>query len=197
MTSAGDGFAWPFRDPDWPAKMLVQGLIALIPIIGWISLAGWLLMTVDGYRGGRRELPQPGFHLERGAPLFLVYLVYALVFSIPGAILQGSGHTQANPGIETLGNLLDALLGLALVFLAPAIIVHTYRSGFNGGFDITGIWQTATANSSTTVVAAVVIFAAGVISVFGFACCCVGAIFTIPYGAAITAGAIAWYDRTA
>ncbi len=195
MTSVGDGFAWPFQDPQWPSKILVQGLIALIPVVGWISLAGWLVLTIDHYRTGRHDLPPPGFHLERGIVLFLVLVAYAVVFSIPGAILQGSGNANANPGTETLGNLLDAVLTLLLAFLAPSIILHTYRSGFNGGFDLSGIWQMATANTSNTVVAGLVIVAASLISAIGFPICCVGAIFTIPYGAAITAGAVTWYDH--
>jgi len=195
MTSVGDGFAWPFQDPQWPSKILLQGLIAFIPVVGWISLIGWLVLTIDHYRTGRNDLPPPGFHLERGIVLFLVYVAYAVVFSIPGAILQGSGNANANPGTEMLGNLLDAVLILLLAFLAPSIILHTYRSGFNGGFDLSGIWQMATANTSNTVVAGLVIVAASLISAIGFPICCVGAIFTIPYGAAITAGAVTWYDH--
>jgi Protein of unknown function (DUF4013) len=195
MTSVGDGFTWPFQDQQWPSKVIVQGLISLIPIVGWIALIGWLVLTIDHYRTGRRELPPPGFHLERGIVLFLVYLAYAIVFSIPGAILQGSGAANDNPGTATLGNLISAVLTLLLAFLAPSIILHTYRSGFNGGFDLSGIWQMATANAANTVVAALVIVAASFISLIGFAFCCVGAIFTIPYGAAITAGAVTWYEH--
>ncbi len=160
MTSVGDGFAWAFQDSQWPSKILLQGLIAFIPVVGWISLVGWLVLTIDHYRTGRHDLPPPGFHLERGIVLFLVYVAYAVVFSIPGAILQGSGNANANPGTEMLGNLLDAVLILLLAFLAPSIILHTYRSGFNGGFDLSGIWQMATANTSNTVVAGLVIVAA-------------------------------------
>ncbi len=195
MTSVGDGFVWPFSDPQWPSKILLQGLIGLIPVVGWISLAGWLVLTIDHYRTGRRDLPPPGFHLERGIVLFLVYVAYVVVFSIPGAVLQGSGNANANPGTEMLGNLLDAVLTLLLAFLVPSIILHTYRSGFNGGFDVSGIWQMATANTSNAVVAGLVIVAGSLIGAAGFAFCCVGAIFTIPYGAAITAGAVTWYEH--
>src|SRR5438094_353392 len=63
MTSAGDGFSWPFQDPQWASKILVQGLITLIPIVGWIATTGWLVLTIDNYRTGRRELPPYRFHL--------------------------------------------------------------------------------------------------------------------------------------
>ena len=77
MTSAGDGFSWPFQDPQWASKILVQGLITLIPIVGWIATTGWLVLTIDNYRTGRRELPPYGFHLERGIVLFVVYMSVA------------------------------------------------------------------------------------------------------------------------
>ena len=37
MSSVGDSFAWPFQGPGWFGKMIVQGLIAIIPLIGWIA----------------------------------------------------------------------------------------------------------------------------------------------------------------
>ena len=45
MTSVGDSFAWPFQDPGWFGKMVVQGLIFIIPIVGWIAMVGWFVMT--------------------------------------------------------------------------------------------------------------------------------------------------------
>src|SRR2546429_5043574 len=82
MTSVGDSFAWPFQDPGWFGKMVLQGLISIIPIVGWIALVGWFMMTIDNYRAGRRELPPAGFHPERGVGLFVVLLVYGIVFSL-------------------------------------------------------------------------------------------------------------------
>ncbi|MFI5282438.1 MAG: hypothetical protein ACHQ0J_04840 [Candidatus Dormibacterales bacterium] len=72
MSGVGDGFAWPFEDPDWLGKLVVQGLIAVIPILGWIALFGWMMLLIDNYRAGRHVLPAAGFHLARGAPIFLV-----------------------------------------------------------------------------------------------------------------------------
>src|SRR5207248_1195469 len=138
---------------------VLEGLISIIPIVGWIALVGWLVLTIDHYRTGRRDLPPAGFHLERGLVLFVVYAVYAIVFAIPGAIVQGSGMANDNAGTQALGNLVSLALSALLAFLAPSIILHTYRSGFNGGFDVSGIWQMATSNSTNTIVAALVIFA--------------------------------------
>jgi hypothetical protein len=40
MNSVGDAFAFAFRDPQWLSKMVVQALILIIPIVGWIAMAG-------------------------------------------------------------------------------------------------------------------------------------------------------------
>ena len=99
MTSVGDSFAWPFQDPGWFGKMIIQGLIGIIPIVGWIAMVGWFLMILDNYRAGRRELPAAGFHLERGVGLFVVFLVYVIVFSLPGLLLTGIGNRSDSAGL--------------------------------------------------------------------------------------------------
>ena len=184
MTSVGDSFSWPFQDSAWFSKMVVQGLIFIIPIVGWIALTGWLALTIDTYRAGRRELPPAGFHLERGIPLFVVLLVY---------VAAGAGH---NGAISGLAGLINLALTLLFAFLAPSIIVHTYRGGISGGFEVNAIWQTATANPSNTIVAGLLVYVARLIGGLGFLLCCVGALFTIPYSVAITAGIVTWYEST-
>src|SRR5207253_3479490 len=103
MTSVGDSFAWPFQDPGWFGKMIVQGLITIIPIVGWIATAGWLIMTIDNYRAGPPELPPAGFHLGRGVALFVVYLIYIIVFAMPGGILTGAASSNHNRGAGAPG----------------------------------------------------------------------------------------------
>jgi Protein of unknown function (DUF4013) len=193
VTSVGDSFAWTFQDPGWFGKIVVQGLIFIIPIVGWIALAGWLVMTLDNYRAGRRELPPAGFHLERGLPLFVVLLVWGLVFAIPGIVLGTAGGR--NSGLAGLGNLINFALSLFLAFLSPAIILQTYRSGFAGGFDINGVWQMSMSNTSNTLVAGLLIYVARLIGGLGFCLLCVGLLFTIPYSAAVTAGVVTWFER--
>jgi len=195
MTSAGDGFSWPFQDPQWASKILVQGLITLIPIVGWIATTGWLVLTIDNYRTGRRELPPYGFHLERGIVLFVVYVVYVIVFGIPGGLIESAGVNSDSGGLQALGNLVGFVLSVLLAFLAPSIILHTYRSGFSGGFDVPGIWQMATANMTNTIIAGLLIWVASLIGGLGIVICCVGLIFTLPYSAAIVAGIVTWYEH--
>ena len=204
MTSVGDGFAWPFKDPNWAQKMLVQGLIAIIPIVGWIAMTGWLMLTFENARSGRDELPGAGFHLEKGIGIFLVFLVYSLVLAIPTGILYLIGFIAAsNSGdngavytspLFSLAGLIGFATSLLLRFLIPSLIVHTSARGFAGGMEVASVWRMATANVTNSVVAGLVIFVASLIGGLGFVCC-IGFIFTIPYENTITAAAAAWFEK--
>lgn len=210
MNSAGDAFGFAFRDPAWLGKMIVQGLIFIIPIVGWIAGAGWLMLAFDNARSGRNELPPAGFHLSRGISIFGAYVIYAIVLDIPGWILQGAGgagfHQVCNNGVCTpqyygggvlygLGSLWQFLAGLFFYFLIPSLIVNVYHFGFGGAFDINRVWSYATGNIGNSILAAVLLWVSGLIGAFGFVVCCVGLLFTIPYSMTIQAGIAAWFER--
>ncbi len=99
---------------------------------------GWLLMTIDHYRAGRRELPPACPLSPRGVALFVVYLVYAIVIEIPGGIVLGIGAGNHSSGLAAVGCAIDLLAALFILFLLPSIILSTCRSGFAGGFDVAG-----------------------------------------------------------
>jgi hypothetical protein len=201
----GESFTWAFRDREWPGKMLIQGLIVLIPIVGWIAMTGWLMMAFENARAGKNELPPAGFHLERGIAIFLVLLIYSLVLSIPadvlftaGSIATGSHFREfgyaASP-FFALGWLVAIATNLLLRFLIPSLIVNTFHGGFAGGMDIQKVWRLSTFNVGNTILAALIIWVASVIGGLGFVVCCVGIIFTIPYENTITAGAATWLEK--
>ena len=201
MNSAGDAFGFPFRDPGWVGKIVVQGLILIIPIVGLIAMAGWMMMTFDNLRAGRQELAPAGFHLSRGIGLFGAWLIYAVVLSIPGGILSGIGsglnanHAFAGSPFTGLGSLLSFAAQLLLYFLVPSIIVMTYHHGFSGGLDVQGVWRLATSNMNNSVMAGLMMFVAGIIAALGIVACCVGVFFTGAYAAAVMIGVASWFER--
>ena len=201
MNSIGDAFGFPFRDPGWVGKIVVQGLILIIPIVGLIALAGWMLMTFDNLRAGRQELAPAGFHLSRGIGLFGVWLIYAVVLSIPGGVLSGIGsamnanHDFSGTPFTALGSLLNFAAQLFLYFLLPSIILMTYQRGFSGGMDVQGVWRLATTNVNNSLIAGLMMFVTGIIAVLGIVACCVGVFFTATYAAAVMIGVTSWFER--
>jgi len=201
MNSVGDAFTFPFRDPGWVGKIAVQGLILIIPIVGWIATAGWLMLTYDNLRAGRQELPPAGFHLERGIGIFGVIVIYAIVINIPGSILDGIGGAMSRDNgfsyspVSALGSLWSFAAQLFLDFLIPSLIVLTARNGFSGGLDVPRVWALATSQVNNSIIGGAVIFAAGIIGGLGLIACCIGVFFTLTYAAAVQAGVAAWFEK--
>ncbi len=201
MNTVGDAFTYPFRDPGWAGKIGLQGLILIIPIVGWISTAGWLMLTYDNLRAGRHELAPAGFHLERGIGIFGVVVIYGIVINIPASILDGIGSAMSRNNsllgspFSGLGSLWSFAAQLLIDFLMPSLIVLTARNGFSGGLDIQRVWALATSQVNNSIIGGLVIFAAGVIGALGFIACCIGVFFTLTYAAAVNAGVAAWFER--
>jgi hypothetical protein len=215
MNSVGDAFGWAFKDPSWVGKIVVQGLIAIIPIVGWIAAVGWLMMAFENVRAGRNELPPAGFHLARGIGLFGVYVIYAIVLNIPAWILDGIGaattaatntalqnasgnynfNYYSSSPLQGLGSAWSFFASLFLDFLTPSLIILTFHSGFGGGLDVARVWRLATSNFSNSLIAGLLIFVTGFITAAGLIACCIGVFFTAIYSISIQAGIAAWFER--
>jgi hypothetical protein len=198
-----EAFVWPVRDPQWAPKLIVIGLISLIPIIGWMNGLGWMLGSLDRLRSGEERLADGYFaHIGRGARLFVVELIYALVvvalglvFYIPGILIAVSqGRGNANPGVIALALLLDlAALGLvslgslAYTFLLPAVILATDAGGIGAGLSIGAIVRRSRANPVNTLISGLMLIAASFVSSIGVIACGIGVVFTAPYALAMQA----------
>jgi hypothetical protein len=208
LTDFGDAFAWPTRDPQWIGKLIVVGLIGIIPIVGQVNLLGWTLASLDNLRAGRQELAPANFsHLGRGASLFVVMLVYGLVivivaalFYVPGLTLVAT--TQANGGgaaaglvLVSVGGLVIFLVSLGYAWLQPIIYLRTDRGGFGAGLDFAAVLAMLRADPLKTLLAALLMYVGGLIGSLGAVVCLVGLVFTIPYGYAIVAGVLRVYEQ--
>jgi len=198
-----DAFAWPVRDPEWPVKVLVTGLLLLIPIAGAINGLGWMLATLDRLRAGEERLAPANLgYLGRGVQLFAAQLVYslavavvALVVYLPAVLIavsqgQGSGST-ALILVSLLLNLLafgvTTVGSLALTFATPAIVLATDRGGIRGGLAVREIVRRSRANPTNTLIAGLMLIAAGLISSLGLIVCFIGVLFTTAYALAVQA----------
>ena len=211
MQNVGNSFGLPFRSPGYFGTLVLMGLIGLIPIVGWINSLGWMLSIVDNYRSGRTDLPPAGFqYIGRGATLFLVVLVYALIigaiFAVPFFLILAGSIASASASSATPGSTaffgggfatyigLIQLLSLAISLFYPAVIVATERGGAGGGLNPVNVFGIAAANWKNTFIAGLLFFAASFIGGLGIYACCIGILFTAPYSTAVMAGVVRYYE---
>ena len=210
MDRITDAFSWPARDPGWPAKLLVIGLILLIPVVGSINGLGWMLASLDRLRAGELTLaPASLRYIGRGFRLFVVDLGYVLVTTaiaaavyVPALILASNqSHGSANPALISLAIALSLLafsvatLGsLALNFVMPSIVLATDRGGIGAGLRVPTVLRHARANLANTLIAGLMLVAAGFIGSLGLVACGIGVLFTTAYALAMQAWVVRSYE---
>jgi hypothetical protein len=215
----GDAFAWASHDPSWISKLILMGLIGLIPIVGSLQQVGWMLTALDNLRAGRHEVPPADFrYASRGVWLFLAGLIYGLVMAVvfyggffaivfslvptQSAQQAGSSAGTTNPISLLFFPLMLGFLGFfGLVFLAafvlvPLIIEFTDRTGFGGAFNFAGFVRAIRTSQRETLAAGGLALVSYFISGIGTYLCYVGLIFTAPYALTVLAGVLHWYETT-
>lgn len=100
----GRAISFIFRDPDWVGKTLIGGLLLLIPIIGWLIVAGYLLRIMRRVHAGD-EQPLPawddfggdfvlGFKSFVAALGWFLPVFAALIILVPSGIAMGSSGSS-------------------------------------------------------------------------------------------------------
>ena len=210
MDRITDAFTWPARDPEWLTKVLIIGLILLIPIAGAINGIGWMLATLDRLRAGDEALaPANLSYIGRGFRLFVVNLVYGLAIVLVAAaiyvpaLLIASSQSQgsANPVLVSLAIVLSLLafsiatLGtLALNFALPSIVLATDRDGIQGGLRVSAVLRRSRINVANTLIAGLMLIAAGFVGSLGIVLCGIGVLFTSAYALAMQAWIIRSFE---
>jgi hypothetical protein len=162
---------WFTSTPDWFQRVIVTGLIGLIPIIGSINMLGWMLTATDMVRGGWKELPPAGFqHLERGVNPFVAGLAYVLVLSVllgPFVFLAVAFGVSGRVVLVVIGiavGLLGVLLllawWLAALYFFAALLITSDRLGFASALDPRRLFALARTNHQASLHVAVVYGAA-------------------------------------
>src|SRR5512137_2558397 len=133
----GSSFTFMFEDENWLKKVLIGGIVALIPIVNFAAF-GYIVQIIRNVRDGH-PLPLPewdqfGAYFMDGLWIFLIILVY-LIPVILLSCIQGVGtaalantsnqDTQGMVGIlSACFSCLIALWSLLVAILLPAILVR-------------------------------------------------------------------------
>ena len=210
MERIADAFAWPFRDPDWLPKVLVMGLILLIPVVGAMAGLGWMLAALDRLRAGEERLPPANFrHLGRGFELFVVYLAYYLALLLVAAltyvpavvILTSQSGDSPNGPLVALGVALLVLTfsfltlaTLAMTFAMPALVLTFDEGGIGAGLRVNRVVRRALRMPVNTLIGGLMLIAAGIVGQLGLIVCLIGVAFTQVYALAMQAWIIRSYE---
>jgi hypothetical protein len=200
--------AWPFRDPRWPARLGLMGLLWFvlsltvvgIPLAG-IALAGWMLTAADNLRAGRLELPPPGLYVRRGYRLFLVQLAYLLALAVVAALPVITGFRVggiAGGLLVVFGESLLTLGSTALVALTPALVRRTESVGVLEALRVDRLVTLLAVDPRRSVGSGLMsLLCLDIISPIGLLACGIGLAVTTTFGYAVLAATVVALDRPA
>jgi len=195
-------FKYVFEDKDWIKKVLIGGVLNIIPVIGQAFMWGYGLRQLKNVTEGR-ELPLPewddwGGDLMRGIMVFLGYLVYAIpliILSIFSGIFTGLGTTAALNaaraghasgtgiwGVCICGiSIINFIYSLALAVWLPAALLNYVNVGaFMGFFKFADILAIIKNNMKNYITVILMWLAATIVAgIVGGIVCGVGTLFTL------------------
>ncbi|MBQ6504711.1 MAG: DUF4013 domain-containing protein [Flexilinea sp.] len=193
-------FSYVFEDKNWLSKILIAGLISLIPIIGQFYLCGWMVEIVRRTKAGRTDI-LPTTHFTYFLTLGLKVFVVCLIYSIPVIILScilGLMNTSVESsdsnmiaiiftGMGCLGSILTFVVNVAVSLLGTYGIIRLAETDqIKACLDFNDAFNTIKDNIGTFIIVELLALVAGLIQGAGFIICFVGAILTVPYGVAVT-----------
>jgi hypothetical protein len=198
----GKSFAYIFEEDDWIVKILLAAVIAFIPIIGPLAVAGWgVEITKRAIRKDPEQLPDWGDFLNyliKGLVVILIGFVYMLpviLVQVCGNSIFFFGQESGEDGLMIIGNILMACFGcLSLIyaifvvfFIAAAIGRFADTGEVGSAFQFGKVFATVKAAPAAYLMVLLGSFLTGMIAFVGLIACIVGVFFTIAYANAINA----------
>jgi hypothetical protein len=187
----GSSFSYMFQDEGWIKKILIGGVVGIIPIVNFAAI-GYMIQIIRNVREGQ-ALPLPewdefGKYFMDGLWVFLIFLVWSIPIILI-ACLQGVGTAAIAEANEQAANAygiisacftcLIVLWGLVIAAVSPAIMVRFAEVGeFMVGFQFSEIFSIIRANVGNYIIVILLMWLAGLIASLGVILCVVGVIFT-------------------
>jgi hypothetical protein len=190
----GKSFRYVFDDRDWVTKVLIGGILSMIPVVNLVVIGYALKALKNVAEGAEQPLPawdDFGDYFVKGLISALGAMVWAIpiiiLAAITGVLSAVTGYDSAEPSRVAAPYVLciwsmscvSGIYGLFLGFVLPAAFAHyAIRGDFGAFFRCGEIFKFIKANLGNYIVALLLAWVAQFISGFGVILCIVGAIFT-------------------
>ena len=205
----GKSFSFVFEDEEWVSKVLLGGLIFLIPLLGQVAVIGYMLKVAQNVmQGNPRPLPawsEFGDHLMRGLHGIIIQIVYQLptliVYGVFFCVLLAAGgaagSNRSSNGAGAIGVLSLCLLpvvfilalgGAFLAYVACGRYVAT--NTLSEAFKFSAVIANARGNLGAWIVLLLVVILAGFVGSLGIIACGIGVLFTSFYAQCVLGHAL-------
>ncbi len=187
----GKSFNYVFEDEKWIEKVLIGGLVSLIPLLGVFLVYGYVIELV---RNVRRREPAPlpewdrwGDKLADGFKIFIIMLAWSIPLIILAFIafmpLTVAGDSDGGGLLSVIGLCFSCFLFLYMIvlfFASPGIIINYAESGdIAAGFQVGKILDFAKAHIGEIIIYVIVAWLVGLVaSLVGMLLCGIGLLFT-------------------
>ena len=196
----GKSFTYMMEDPNWIKKVLIGGIVGLIPIVNF-AVYGYMLTAMkniaDGQPNPLPEWGEFGAHFMKGLYAFVGILVYFLpmivlfccFFVLNFAGIAGASAVGDNGGgaiVTVLGfaglcfQCLAALYALVagVTLYAPLTRFAMSNNQLSIFWDIRGNMDLIMKNLSDYIIALLIVLVVGFVAGFGIILCVIGVFFT-------------------
>jgi hypothetical protein len=202
-------FGFVFEDEEWVSKVLIGGLILLIPFVGQLAALGYMIKVGQNVAAGKpRPLPpwnEFGEHLMRGLYDFVIRLVYSLPIAVlailyacgTSAFAGGISERNARAGGSAIGLLTLCFVPLMIVLgIATALVLYAALARFVATNSLSEALKFAEViagvrrNVMPWVMMLLVSILAGFVGGLGIIACGVGMLFTLFYAQCVIGHAL-------
>ncbi len=190
----GRSFTYMFEDQDWIKKILIGGVVSLIPIVQFAAL-GYFIEALRNTAEGR-ELPLPewddfggkfmkGLMVVIAVFLYLLPIIFVMGIVVGLTIAADSADSDAATTIATICSLISYCLLfvymiLVMLILPAAVIQYALTGQFGAFFRFGDIMALIKANVGGYIIALLVAMVAGLIAqIVGGIACGIGILFTL------------------
>jgi hypothetical protein len=188
--NASKSFSYVFDDESWLPKILIGGVLSIVPIANLIPSGYTLELFRNIVSGSERPLPEwsdLGQKLGQGLLLFVVGFIYNLpIFLLTSCVWMGVGVLDRGAQGDDIRGLasfvqwcLTTPYGLLMAVVWPGVFSQFAISGdVASAFNFRGIVSMMRENLSDYAIVVILTVALRIISGFGLILCCVGVLFT-------------------